>query len=72
MKLDLSDFLLAEIAVVDPAGAIVHCNRKWEETAKTGMLSSKPPGWNYIAECEAAGRRNCREAIVILDGCVRY
>ena len=66
--LDLSDHLFAEIAVVDPAGAIVHCNRKWEETAKTGMLSSRLPGWNYIAECEAAGRRNCREAIAFLDG----
>ena len=54
IKFDLSDYLIAEIAVVDQSGAIVHCNRKWEETAKTGMLFLKPAGWNYIEECEAA------------------
>lgn len=54
MKLDLSDFLLAEIAVVDPSGVIAYCNRKWEETARIGVLSPRESGWNYIAECEAA------------------
>jgi diguanylate cyclase (GGDEF)-like protein len=57
MKLNLSDFLVAEIAVVDSTGAIVHCNQKWMETAKTGSLS--PTQWNYVAECEAAIRRSC-------------
>jgi diguanylate cyclase (GGDEF)-like protein len=68
MKLDLSDFLVAEIAVVDPTGAIVHCNRKWEETARIGMLSPKPAGWNYIAECVAAIQRSCSEAVDIRAG----
>lgn len=65
MKLDVSDFLVAEIAVVDGTGAIVHCNQKWMETAKTGGLS--PKRWNYIAECEAAIRRCC-DASEILAG----
>jgi diguanylate cyclase (GGDEF)-like protein len=68
MKLDLSDFLAAEIAVIDPGGAIVHCNQKWKETAKIGMLAPKPSGWNYIAECQAAILRRCTEAAKILDG----
>jgi diguanylate cyclase (GGDEF)-like protein len=68
MKLDLSDFLLAEIAVVDRTGAIAHCNRKWDETARTGMLSPKQPAWNYIAECEAAIERSCSDAANILAG----
>jgi diguanylate cyclase (GGDEF)-like protein len=65
---DLSDFLFAEIAVVDPTGAITRCNRKWEETARIGMLSPKQPGWNYIAECEAAIQRSCVEAAEVLAG----
>ena len=68
MKLDLSDFLLAEIAVVDPDGMIAHCNRKWEETARIGALSPKQTGWNYIAECEAAIQRSCSEAAAIRAG----
>jgi diguanylate cyclase (GGDEF)-like protein len=68
VKPDLSDSLLAEIAVVDPTGAIAHVNRKWEETARIGMLSPKPTGWNYIAECEAAIQRNCNEAVEVLAG----
>jgi diguanylate cyclase (GGDEF)-like protein len=68
MNLELSDSLLAEIAVVDPSGAIARCNRKWEETARIGMLSPKEPGWNYIAECEAAVQRNCSEAAAVLAG----
>jgi diguanylate cyclase (GGDEF)-like protein len=66
--LDLSDFLDAEIAVVDPAGTIAHCNRKWQETARLGMLSPKQPGWNYIAECEAATERGCGDAAPVLAG----
>jgi diguanylate cyclase (GGDEF)-like protein len=68
VKLDLSDFLDAEIAVVDRAGTIVHCNRKWTETARLGLLPPKQPNWNYIAECEAAVRRRCSEATEILVG----
>jgi diguanylate cyclase (GGDEF)-like protein len=68
VKLDLSDFLIAEIAVLDLTGAIVHCNRKWEETARIGMLLPKQPSWNYIAECEAAIQRSCSEAAEILAG----
>jgi diguanylate cyclase (GGDEF)-like protein len=67
-KLGLSDFLLAEIAVVDPTGAIVYRNRKWEETARIGKLAPKQPGWNYIAECEAAIQRSCSEAAEVLAG----
>ena len=66
--LDLSDFIDAEIVVVDAAGAIVHGNRKWNETARIGKLLPKLPGWNYIAECEAASARGCSEASRILDG----
>jgi diguanylate cyclase (GGDEF)-like protein len=68
MNFDLSDVLLAEIAVVDPTGAIVHVNRKWQETAINGILSPKPSGWNYLAECEAAIQRNCSEAAEVLAG----
>ena len=67
-NLDLSDFVVAEIAVVDATGAIVHCNRKWQETAKIGMLSPEQSGGNYIAECEAAIQRSCHEACTILGG----
>ena len=68
IKLDLSDHLIAEIAVVDQSGAIVHCNRKWNETAKIGVLGFKPKGWNYDEECVAAIQRGCADAVVILDG----
>jgi diguanylate cyclase (GGDEF)-like protein len=68
LKRELSDFLAAEIAVVDPTGAIVRVNRKWDETARVGALSPKQSGWNYIAECEAAIQRNCVVAAKVLDG----
>ena len=68
ITLDLFDYLVTEIAVVDQIGAIVHCNRKWEETAKVGMLFPKPAGWNYIEECEAAVQRGNIDAIGILAG----
>lgn len=67
-KIDISEFLVAEIAVVDPMGAIVHSNRKWDETARFGMLLPKQSGWNYIAECEAAIQRGCDEAVDVLAG----
>ena len=65
IELDLADYVVAEIAVVDRVGAVVHCNRKWQETAKTGGLLPKQPGWNYIAECEAAIRRGCDVAEIL-------
>jgi len=65
IELDLADYVVAEIAVVDGAGAVVHCNRKWEETAKTGGLLPKQLGWNYIAECEAAIQRGCDVAEIL-------
>jgi diguanylate cyclase (GGDEF)-like protein len=68
LNFDLSDFLPAEIAVVHPTGAIVHCNRKWEDTARIGLLLPKQSGWNYIAECQAAIDRSCGEAATILAG----
>ncbi len=68
LSLDLSDCLAAEIAVVDPSGEIVCVNRKWRETARIGMLSSKQPGLNYIGECEAAIQRGCRDAVPVLGG----
>ena len=67
LELDLADCIAAEIAVVDRAGAILCCNRKWEETAKTGGLSPKQSGWNYIAECDAAIKRGCDVANIV-DG----
>jgi len=68
INLDLSDFLLTEIAVVDPVGVIVRWNRKWEETARIGLLSHRDTGWNYIAECRAAIERGCGEAVAVLEG----
>ena len=68
VRFDLSDYLVAEIAVVDQSGWIVHCNRKWDETATIGMLAFKPMGWNYDEECVAAIRRGCADAVVILNG----
>ena len=62
LHLDLSDFIDAEIAVVDAIGGIVHGDRKWDETARIGQLLPKLSGWNYIAECEAAIARGCSEA----------
>jgi diguanylate cyclase (GGDEF)-like protein len=67
-KPDLTDFLVAEIAVVDPNGTIAQSNRKWDETARIGKLLSKRPGWNYIEECEAAIQRSCVEAAQVLIG----
>jgi diguanylate cyclase (GGDEF)-like protein len=32
------------------------------------MLSPKQPGWNYIAECEAATERGCGDAAPVLAG----
>jgi len=68
VNVDLSDFIVAEIAVVDAIGAIVHGNRKWSKTARIGRLSPKESGWNYMAECEAAIERGCGEASTILGG----
>ena len=64
---DLTDFLDAEISVVDSAGAIVHRNQKWEKTARVGRILPQA-NLNYIAECEAAIRRGCDDAIKILSG----
>jgi diguanylate cyclase (GGDEF)-like protein len=66
-EIDLADYVTAEIAVVDGTGAVVHTNRKWQETAKAGGLVSKRPGWNYIDECEAAIERGC-DVTAILAG----
>jgi diguanylate cyclase (GGDEF)-like protein len=68
ISLDVADFLLSEIAIVNSAGAITRWNRKWDETARTGLLSHKDAGWNYIAECNAAIERRCGEAVTILEG----
>ena len=68
LHLDLSDFIDAEIVLVDAAGAIMHGNRKWNETARIGQLLPKLPDWNYIVECEAAIVRGCSEASRILGG----
>jgi diguanylate cyclase (GGDEF)-like protein len=65
---DLTDWLAAEVAVVDQSGAIVRGNRKWADTARVGKLPSKPGGWNYFSECEAAAARGCVEAAGVLAG----
>jgi hypothetical protein len=44
LHLDLSDFIDAEIAVVDAIGGIVHGNRKWDETTTIGQLLPKLSG----------------------------
>jgi diguanylate cyclase (GGDEF)-like protein len=66
--LNLSDWLTAEIAVVDVSGAIVHVNRKWQTTARIGGLAGRIEGWNYVEECEAAIGRGCADAVPILEG----
>ena len=68
LNLDVADFLLSEIAIVDPVGAITHWNRKWDETARTGLLSHRDVGWNYLVECNAAIERGCAEAVTIRGG----
>jgi diguanylate cyclase (GGDEF)-like protein len=68
INLDVADFLLSEIAIVDAAGAITRWNRKWDETARIGLLSHRDTGWNYIAECKAAIERGCGEAMAVLEG----
>ena len=68
VSIELSDSLMSEIAVVDPNGAIVYCNRKWNDAACIGGLIPKEQGWNYIAECEIAIKRGSTEAIKVLDG----
>jgi diguanylate cyclase (GGDEF)-like protein len=66
--IDLTDWLAAEIAVVDPAGAVVRVNHKWRDTAARGGLGENPGGWNYVVECEAAIMRGCNDAAVVLHG----
>ncbi|MFH1342183.1 MAG: GGDEF domain-containing protein [Pseudomonadota bacterium] len=65
IEIDYADYVVAEIAVVDRAGTVMHGNRKWNETAKAGGLLRKQPGWNYIAECEAAIQRGCDVADIL-------
>ena len=67
-RCEISDFLAAEVAVVDDSGTITHVNQKWNDTAKSGMLSPSRQKWNYFSECEAAIRRNCREAAEVSGG----
>lgn len=59
MQFDLTDHVIAEIAVVDKFGAIVDTNRRWKETANTGKRAVKQAFGNYIVECEAAIERGC-------------
>jgi diguanylate cyclase (GGDEF)-like protein len=59
---------MSEIAVVDPNGGIVYCNRRWKDTARSGGLLPKQQGWNYIAECEVAIERGSTDTIKILGG----
>jgi diguanylate cyclase (GGDEF)-like protein len=65
---NLLDYLMAEIAVVDPGGSIVHTNLKWRETARLGTLGPRDVPWNYVEECEAAARRGNIDAERILRG----
>lgn len=67
-NVDLVDSLPAEVAVANSGGAIVRVNRRWEETARRGALARRPAPWNYIAECEAAIARGCREAVDVREG----
>jgi len=58
------DLLPAQIAVLDPEGAIIFTNNAWEETAN-GRLAKRP--WNYLQECAAAAERGCADGRVIGD-----
>lgn len=68
LTFDLIDALPAEVIVTDAAGDIVKVNRRWEETARRGDLARKQAPWNYIAECESAIQRGCRQAAGVLEG----
>jgi diguanylate cyclase (GGDEF)-like protein len=65
MQFDLSDYVTAEIAVVNQTGAIVQTNRRWKETAKAGGLFVKRACGNYIEECEAAIERGCNSTEIL-------
>jgi diguanylate cyclase (GGDEF)-like protein len=67
IQFDLSDYVIAEIAVVNESGMIMQTNRRWNETAKAGGLLVKRAHGNYIEECEAAIERGCN-ATAILTG----
>jgi diguanylate cyclase (GGDEF)-like protein len=56
------DLLPAQIAVLDPEGAIIFTNNAWDETA-SGRLAERP--WNYLEECAAAADRGCDDGRVI-------
>jgi diguanylate cyclase (GGDEF)-like protein len=65
MLFDLSDYVIAEIAVVNESGMIVQTNRRWNETAKAGGLLVKRAHANYIEECEAAIERGCNTTEIL-------
>jgi diguanylate cyclase (GGDEF)-like protein len=58
----------AELLVVDSSGTIIYGNRRWNNTAKCCNTSTQGVQLNYITECKASIRRNCREAAAILEG----
>jgi hypothetical protein len=58
--LDLSDHLPAEIAVVDPTGAISCTKRKWEETARIAGLRN-PARIVPLVVLDLASPDQCRE-----------
>ena len=64
-QLEGLDFLPAQIAVLDPQGAIISTNQAWKETAE-GRLAHR--GWNYLEECHAAAARGCPDGRTIGKG----
>ena len=68
--LALLDLAPAQVALIDEDGTIIETNRSWDAVAEEGCLGRPPHGGrlNYLAECEAAARRGCSEAMAIADG----
>lgn len=64
------DGLASHIAIVDEKGQILAVNRRWRDFAKLNQASfvAACEGANYLAVCDAAGRRTCPEAAAVAEG----
>ena len=69
-NLDVLDLAPAQVALLAEDGTIIDTNSSWDAVAEEGCLAQPRHGdrLNYLAECEAAARRGCDEAIGIADG----
>lgn len=64
--------LSAQIAILDPKGAVVRVNEAWSEIAvNAGGRNDSFIGENYIDECRRAEARGCDDARVVRQGIQR-